>query len=1211
MPCKPTYEELEQKIKKLEKAESERKREVNALREQLLHQTTLMDASLDGIAIIDQTHRVRQANKRFAQMLGYTPEEVLDLHTWDWEANMTEAEVRANFKELSKTQTTFETRHRRKDGRTYDAEVTACGAKSGEESMVLTITRDITCRKQDEEALRESEERYRTFFEQGPDGVVVLEPETARIIEFNDRACRQLGYSREEFARLRVPDIEAKETAIETKTQIQKVLDEGYDDFETIQRTKQGETRHVHVTAQSIKIAGRSVYHCIWRDITDRKLAEEALRERDEKYRNLAENPFVGIFRTALDDGTFLYSNQKNAEIIGHASSKDLIGRLRAADFYPSEVRAELLDILRREKKVEDFETELVLEDGTRKNISINAQLWAEKGYLEGVIVDITERRRAEKAKLEAMARFYGFAEASQYGMGMADLDGHIVYANSTLARMFGEKSPENCLCKHFPTAYYSSSMTRKLLEEVMPALMRDGHWHGELALLTTDRRCVPTDENHFVIPDENGKPRYLAVILTDITERKQVEGALRESEEKYRILTEESADPIFSFTPDGRYTFVNRAFANGVGKLANDIIGKTLWDVFPRKEADKRFAALSQVFETGKEKVIEVRVPRPDGDQYYVTTITPVKNSEGHVDSVICSAKNITARKEMEEENEMNMRRFQALLKLNQMAEASLSEITDFTLEEAVSLTGSKIGYLAFLNDDESVLTMHAWSRSAMRECAITDKPILYPVSETGLWGEAVRQRKTIITNDYLSPNPFKKGTPAGHVALLRHMNTPIFDGDKIVIVAGVGNKEAVYTQADADQISLLMQGMWRLVERKRAEEERERLHKRLTQAQKMEAVGRLAGGVAHDFNNMLSVIIGYTDLTMAQAKPIKPIHTALKEIQKAAYRSADVTRQLLAFARKQTISPRVLDFNKILENMLKMLRRLIGEDIDLVWLPEPDLWPVKVDPSQLDQILVNLCVNARDAIAGVGKIIIETRNASFDPAYCEDHPDCVPGDYILLAVSDDGCGMDKQTLNKIFEPFFTTKDVDKGTGLGLATVYGIIKQNNGFINVYSEPNSGTTFKIYLPRHEIAATPRWNMAASVTDELGSETILLVEDELPILEMTAIMLERLGYTVLTAQRPGEAIQMAREHAGEIHLLMTDVVMPEMNGRDLARNLLSLYPNIKRLFMSGYTANVIAHHGILDEGVNFIQKPFSMENLGAKVRDALDGKKAPR
>ena len=285
-------------------------------------------------------------------------------------------------------------------------------------------------------------------------------------------------------------------------------------------------------------------------------------------------------------------------------------------------------------------------------------------------------------------------------------------------------------------------------------------------------------------------------------------------------------------------------------------------------------------------------------------------------------------------------------------------------------------------------------------------------------------------------------------------------------------------------------------------------------------------------------------------------------------------------------------------------MLRRLIGEDIDLAWLPGAEVWPVKIDPGQVDQILANLCVNARDAISDVGKITIETGKAIFDDAYCADHAGFVPGEFVLLAVSDDGSGMTPETLDKIFEPFFTTKDVNKGTGLGLATVYGIVKQNNGFINVYSEPEKGTTFRIYLPRHETEAKQIRKKAPAAPDARGSETILLVEDEPAILKMTTKMLELLGYTVLGASTPGEAIRLAREHSGEIHLLMTDVVMPEMNGRDLARNLLALYPNLKRLFMSGYTANVIAHHGVLDEGVHFIQKPFARQELASKVRKAL-------
>ncbi len=394
-------------------------------------------------------------------------------------------------------------------------------------------------------------------------------------------------------------------------------------------------------------------------------------------------------------------------------------------------------------------------------------------------------------------------------------------------------------------------------------------------------------------------------------------------------------------------------------------------------------------------------------------------------------------------------------------------------------------------------------------------------------------------------------------------------------------------------------------ITERKKGEEEREKLQVQLNQAQKMESVGRLAGGVAHDFNNMLSVILGHAELAMMRADPEQPLYHNLQEIRKASERSADLTRQLLAFARKQTVVPKVLDLNEAVEGMLKMLRRLIGEDIDLAWLPGKNLASVKLDPSQIDQILANLLVNARDAIAGDGKVTIETGNVTLDESYCADHAGFVPGDYVLLAVSDNGSGMDKETLANIFEPFFTTKGVGEGTGLGLSTVYGIVKQNNGFINVYSEPGYGTTFRIYLPRYTGKPVQMLTKGAESPVERGQETILLVEDDLAILNMTTSMLQQLGYTGLAASGPGEAIRLAENYIGEIHLLMTDVVMPEMNGRDLAAKLLSLHPNLKILFMSGYTADTIAHHGVLDEGVHFIQKPFSLQDLAAKMREVLN------
>jgi PAS domain S-box-containing protein len=394
-------------------------------------------------------------------------------------------------------------------------------------------------------------------------------------------------------------------------------------------------------------------------------------------------------------------------------------------------------------------------------------------------------------------------------------------------------------------------------------------------------------------------------------------------------------------------------------------------------------------------------------------------------------------------------------------------------------------------------------------------------------------------------------------------------------------------------------------ITERKRSQEAQKKLEEQFLRAQKLESIGRLAGGVAHDFNNMLGVIIGYTEQALTELAPQNPAQKDLQEVMSAAKRSVDLVRQLLAFARRQVVSPVVLDMNDTLESMLKMLRRLIGEDIDLVWMPGHKLWKVMIDPSQVDQLLANLTVNARDAIAGVGKVIIHTDNVTLDEAFCAEHADCVPGDYVLLSISDSGTGMDEKTLANIFEPFFTTKEAGNGTGLGLSTVYGIVKQNDGFIDVDSEPGRGTIFRIYIPRFEAAFVESPVEQTATIPRGGTETILIVEDEESVLKLGRMLLERLGYTVLAARKPSEAIRLAEAHAGTIDLLITDVVMPEMNGRELIDRIAAVCPRIKSLYMSGYTADVIAHRGVLRQGVHFIQKPFTKTVLAQKVREALE------
>lgn len=384
----------------------------------------------------------------------------------------------------------------------------------------------------------------------------------------------------------------------------------------------------------------------------------------------------------------------------------------------------------------------------------------------------------------------------------------------------------------------------------------------------------------------------------------------------------------------------------------------------------------------------------------------------------------------------------------------------------------------------------------------------------------------------------------------------------------------------------------------------EQRRMEEQLRQTQKMDAVGRLAGGVAHDFNNALLVILGYTDLALNRLEPDSPVSSYLQEVMNAAHRSAELTKQLLALSRKQIVAQHVLDINHLILGQMKMLGRLIGEEINLVFTPSTDLWPVLIDSSQVDQILLNLVINARDAIGGVGSITIETANIDLDLAYSREHPDATPGEHVRICVSDTGCGMDAAILERLFEPFFTTKEMGKGTGLGLATVYGVVTQNSGEIHAESVAGRGTRFTIHLPRCsgvEVAAAPVPKKVLPV----GDETILIVEDNEQNVELTRLMLEECGYTVISTASPLEACRICQSHPGEIKLLLSDVIMPQLNGRELSAKITALRPGIKTLFMSGYTEDIIGKRGIIIEGINFIHKPFVLMGLAEKVRLVLD------
>jgi two-component system cell cycle sensor histidine kinase/response regulator CckA len=636
------------------------------------------------------------------------------------------------------------------------------------------------------------------------------------------------------------------------------------------------------------------------------------------------------------------------------------------------------------------------------------------------------------------------------------------------------------------------------------------------------------------------------------VRELQRSKGKYRQTAERYRRLMENLNEVLYMLDLDARVTYVSPNIEKISGYSREEIIGRAFIDFVHPDDLTDRMESFQRVL-MGEGITTEYRyLTNRSGETAWVMTKARPIFENNEVVGIKGILVYISERKRAEEVLRESEKKFRTLFDSS---------------PQAIALTDIKTGRIIDVNDTFCRLTKYS-----------KNELIGKTTTELGFYSQDDRNRF------------IHKLTKTGKVNGIE-MDFKISDGSML-------NSRMFAVPIKIDGKSSVLTSFFDMTEQNR-------LEKQLLQSQKMESVGRLAGGVAHDFNNMLSVIIGNAEVAMMDTDPDEPVHKILKEILNAGHRSADITRQLLAFARKQTISPEVLDLNETVEGMLKMLRRLIGEDIDLAWLPGKHLGLIKVDPSQINQILANLMVNARDAIGGMGKITVETDNVRLDENYSAHHAGFVPGDFVMLAVSDDGCGMDKETLNNVFEPFFTTKGVNEGTGLGLATVYGIVKQNDGFINVYSEPEKGTTVRIYVPRHE--GESRQFAAHDVTkiSTARGETVLIVEDEAHILELVKTILERLGYTVLEAATPGRAVALAEDHKGEIHLLMTDVVMPEMNGRDLADQLHGLYPDLKVLFMSGYTANAIAHCGVLDEGMNFIPKPFSVKDLSIKVREVLD------
>lgn len=768
------------------------------------------------------------------------------------------------------------------------------------------------------------------------------------------------------------------------------------------------------------------------------------------------------------------------------------------------------------------------------------------------MITDISRYKQLKEDLSRSEEKYRLIVETSLVGIFMADPDFRITYVNDAAAEMLGY-SPGELVGRYFPDLSYD-------MQGAEPENHFEGRTSGhdglhEHCLRHKDGHPVWTVVSAKTLKDETDDFSGSFAIIIDISRRKQLEEALSQSERQYRTLIEAIPDVLTRLDRQLRFINVSSNMTHYTGIPQHSFIGKTYRELdIPARLRDVVENSIEKVFLSGHPQEVEFSFDAPGGEVVINLRVIPERDSEGHVNSVITLGRDVTQQRRVERE-------YQTLFR----------EMSDgFALHEIIlDDVGKPVDY-RFL-DVNPAFERHAGLKA---EDVIGRRLLeIWPETESH-WIEAY-----------------------GRVALT---GEPAFFE---MHHSGLGKdfEISAYRPAPLQCANIFID----ITEKKREALEKNRIQAQLFQAQKMESVGLLASGVAHDFNNKLGVIMGNAEIALELLDKSHPAYSRLKEILKASSLSADLTRQLLTFARKQEISPHILDLNQALGNIFKMLDRLIGEDIRLVYEAGENLWPVKIDPAQLDQIMANLCINARDAINNTkGLITIATANVSLDAAYCRNFGGLTPGDYVRLTVADTGSGMTEEVRDQLFDPFFTTKEEGKGTGLGLATVYGAVKQNNGYIYAESELGKGTVFTIYLPRHtgsdNSEAAPQEGKVPG-----GKETILVVEDERSILDVLRLLLGHLGYHVLAAASPADAMIMAGRHRQRIDLLITDVAMPGMNGFELAQTLRANHPGIKIMFISGHTLDGVARYGELDKDAVFIQKPFTQELLAAKVREALE------
>jgi len=1150
---------LRRRVAEFEKSDAELKRAENELRRVGNIQSLILDNSVIGICFV-RNRIFEWVNPRLPEMLGLPLNQVQGSSTriiYPSDETCEEIGRRAYSALGGGEWFEFETVVRRADGAGFIGRIAGKAVDPDHpQDGSIWIFEEITKRKQAEEALHETKERYRLLFEHSPDGIVIIDPATARPLEFNETAHRQLGYSREEFAGMSIFDVEAAETPEETRARIAGVIRNGRADFETRQRTRHGDIRDVHVTAQFTEVLGKPLYHCIWRDITDRKRAEEELKERERTHNTLIENLPGFVYRCRNDrNWTMEYISAGCLTVTGYRP-EDFINNHKLA--YNDILLPEYVEPLWR-KWQECIATRTPFEAEYQFRTAGGEIAWAwEKGrgvfddkgrlqFLEGYITDVTKRKRAERELREKEERYRSLFDHSTDAILLTTPDGSVLDANSAACRMFGRTLEE--IKRVGRTGLVD--VTDPRLHAALGKRELTGRGLAEVIMLRADGEKFPAEVTSAIFVDASGRQKT-SMIIRDITERKRAEEALRESEERFRGMMEQSPLSIQVISPQGDVIDVNKAFEKLWGVKKEDLKGYNML-------CDRQIKALGFMPDVQRALAGEMATtPTVEYDAKDTIGVGrkvvaqgvfyPVLDARGAVRYVILLHLDFTERRKAEED----------LKRLSIAIEQAAEDI----------VITNTAGVIQYVNPAFERVTGYSREEVIGRTPKVLKSGLHGPSFYANLWdtiksgriwkGRITNRRKdgNLIQEDAtISPLLSSTGKLTGFVALKRDVT------------------EAV------------------------------RMEVQLRQAQKMEAIGTLAGGIAHDFNNILGAMMGYTELTKLKTTD-RQILPYLEQILRACDRSRELVKQILTFSRRQEQQRIPAAVTPIVKEALKLLRSSIPSTVTIVPRYETRHDVVFGDPTQIQQVLMNLCTNAVHAMRkrqGVLEIRLgEGEITAGHPAFS---PEMKEGNYLQLVVSDTGEGIDPTIKDKIFDPFFTTKSAGEGTGLGLSVVYGIVKDHGGSIHLESQPGKGTVFTVYLPLTDVSEEREGQSTPAIP--AGKGRILYVDDEEAVAVPVREMLTSLGYEVSVWFSSRDALGAFQAHPERFDLVITDMTMPNMTGDVLAGKMLQIRPGIPIILTTGFSERINEEEASRIGIRKFLMKPVSLSDLARTVKELID------